>query len=319
MKRVKKVLIIVLIVIFMSVNYSIAREINVGQFDDVDYTYVGASSRILGSLINFFKIFAVAISAMIIVVNVFYRYSYKTELAELTKKKYNPEDNQEEDIETKIKDVEKKYKKSKSSTVSSIIAVFTLLGMAGILNTIQTFKPIIYLYPEQEQEVIVELGNPALLTTTYPKYENSWNVLAKPNGDLVDLKTGRSLYALYWEANKLIADKSFKEGWCIKGEDSAEFLEEKLAKLGLNEREAEEFIVYWLPQLQSNKYNLIKFETQEQIDYNMPLNITPKPDTIIRIVMDYKGVNSYKEIPAQEIVTPERSGFTVVEWGGSKF
>ena len=34
-------------------------------------------------------------------------------------------------------------------------------------------------------------------------------------------------------------------------------LEEKLAILGLTERESEEFIVYWLPKLEKNKYNYI--------------------------------------------------------------
>ena len=183
---------------------------------------------------------------------------------------------------------------------------------------VMSAKPIIYLYPVQEQVVTVELENKELLTTSYPKYEDNWKVLAKPNGDLVDLKTGRNLYALYWEGNKKVTDKTFKQGWCIKGEDTAKFLEEKLAGLGLNDREAEEFIVYWLPQLEKNKYNLIKFETQEQIDYNMPLNITPKPDTVIRVMMDFKGTNSYKELEPQELVTQERIGYTVVEWGGSE-
>ena len=41
--------------------------------------------------------------------------------------------------------------------------------------------------------------------------------------------------------------------------------EEKLAILGLNEREAEEFIIYWLPKLESNKYNYIRFATEEEI------------------------------------------------------
>ena len=36
--------------------------------------------------------------------------------------------------------------------------------------------------------------------------------------------------------------------------------------LGLNDREAEEFIVYWLPKLEENKYNLIRFETAEEIN-----------------------------------------------------
>ena len=178
-------------------------------------------------------------------------------------------------------------------------------------------KPIIYLYPEQETEVTVKVGNPQNLTHTYPKYENEWIVLAKPNGDLKDLKTGRNLYALYWEGiNKV--EPNMNEGFIVKGEDTIKFLEEKLEILGLNEREAEEFIVYWLPKLESNKYNFIRFQKEEEINNNMPLEITPKPDTVIRIVMEFKGIEKPIQIQEQKLSTPQRTGFTVVEWGGTE-
>lgn len=51
----------------------------------------------------------------------------------------------------------------------------------------------------------------------------------------------------------------------------------------------------------------------------MPLNIEPKPDTIIRIVMDFKGLNRPIEIEEQKLEQVEREGYTVVEWGGSEF
>ena len=89
-------------------------------------------------------------------------------------------------------------------------------------------KPIIYLYPEQETEVTVKVENPQNLTHTYPKYENEWKVLAKPNGDLKDLKTGRNLYALYWEGINTV-EPNMNEGFIVKGEDTIKFLEEKLA------------------------------------------------------------------------------------------
>ncbi len=77
--------------------------------------------------------------------------------------------------------------------------------------------------------------------------------------------------------------------------------------------------------MEDNKYNYIRFETREEIDYNMPLDITPKPDTLIRIVMDWCEIESEAEanklrnsIREQELITPERTGFVAVEWGGSK-
>jgi len=177
------------------------------------------------------------------------------------------------------------------------------------------YKPIIYLYPTKELEVTVTLGKPENLTHTYPKYENSWNVLAKPNGDLIDLKTGRSQYSLYWEGINII-NPNLTEGFVVEGKDTASFLEEKLAILGLTEREANEFIIYWLPKLESNIYNFIRFQTIEEINANMPLKIAPTPDTIIRVMMEFKPLNKIKNTTEQNLETPTRDGFVIVEWGG---
>ena len=178
-------------------------------------------------------------------------------------------------------------------------------------------KPIIYLYPEEETEVIVKLGRPEIVTTSYPTYTDGWRVLAQPDGTLKDLDTGRGLYALYWEGSDGEA-ADIEEGFVVAADDAAAFLEEKLAALGLSDREAEEFIVYWLPIMQESPYNLVRFETMEEIDGNMPLEFSVAPDTVIRVMMDFKPLDEPVEIPEQVLPeTPARKGFTVVEWGGS--
>ena len=196
---------------------------------------------------------------------------------------------------------------------------FTSDRFNEVTDTSEVAKPIIYIYPKKETNVSVKLGNSEYLTCTYPKYTDEWNVKSEPNGNLEDLDTGRKLYSLYWEG---ICPKEYnyenaKEGFIIEGEKTAEFLEEKLEILGLNEREAEEFIVYWLPQMEKNKYNYIRFETKEEIDKEMPLEIEPKPDTIIRVLMDWKALGEKIEIKEQKLEKANREGFTVVEWGGS--
>lgn len=179
-------------------------------------------------------------------------------------------------------------------------------------------KPVIYLYPTEETEISVKLLNDESITCSYPKYIDGWEVLATPNGDLKDLKTGRNLYSLYYESKSIEKFNVLQEGFVVKGEDSAKFLEEKLEILGLTEREAEEFIIYWLPKLESNKYNYIRFATEEEINNNMPLEINPKPDTVIRVLMTFKGLEKPIVVEEQELVVPGRNGFTVVEWGGTE-
>ena len=176
-------------------------------------------------------------------------------------------------------------------------------------------KPIIYLYPTSESEIHVNLWAPENLYHTYPKYNSKkwWNVIAQPNGDLEDIETWRKLYALYreWKSDN---ETNFDEWFVVAWKDIIPFLEDKLAILWLNEREAEEFIVYWLPQMENNEWNLIRFESIEEQNENMPLNIIPTPDTVIRVMMDWKAINEPINIPEQQLTTPERNGFTVVEW-----
>ena len=179
-------------------------------------------------------------------------------------------------------------------------------------------KPIIYIYPTETIDVNIKLGKKENLSCTYPKYYNGWNVTANPDGTLIDNNTGRKLYALYWEGKDFVKDINMNEGFCIKGEDTIKFLEEKLEILGLNEREAEEFIIYWLPKMENNKYNYIRFETIEEQNIAMPLDINPKPDTLIRIMMDWKGLENKIEVKEQILTPTKREGYTVVEWGGSE-
>ena len=50
----------------------------------------------------------------------------------------------------------------------------------------------------------------------------------------------------------------------------------------------------------------------------MPLEITPVPDTIIRIMMVVKKINKPLDVKEQVLTSVERKGFTVVEWGGTR-
>lgn len=178
-------------------------------------------------------------------------------------------------------------------------------------------KPVIYLYPEKKTQLTVKLGKKENITCSYPQYKDGWNVIAKPDGTLIDTETGRKLYSLYWEGIHT-EEPDTTEGFVVKGSDTIKFLEEKLETLGLNEFEAEEFIIYWLPKMQNNKYNYIRFATMDEINKSMPLEFSTKPDTVIRILMQYKALDSEIEVKEQQLSTPERRGFTVVEWGGTE-
>ena len=176
-------------------------------------------------------------------------------------------------------------------------------------------KPVIYLYPEAVTDVTVKLDYIGELSCVYPAYEDGWNVTAYPDGTLVG-ENGMAYNYLYWEGSA-IGGYDMDEGFCVAGADTAAFLEEALAKLGLNRREANEFIVYWLPLMEDNAYNLISFQTDRYTEAAR-LTVSPAPDTVIRVFMTWKPLDAPMEIAAPELTAPERTGFTVVEWGGSE-
>ena len=109
----------------------------------------------------------------------------------------------------------------------------------------------------------------------------------------------------------------FSKGFCVAGCDTESFLKEKLTYMGLSEEEMNEFIVYWLPKMEYNEYNLISF--QGDIYTNAAkLDITPNPDSLLRIFMVYVPLEEAADIEPQQLETFERKGFTVVEWDGSE-
>lgn len=197
-----------------------------------------------------------------------------------------------------------------------ILLSLILITFTGCENDKMTKKPVIYLYPTSEQSVSVKLDYNGELTCTYPEYKDGWNVIAEPDGTLTNIGDKRKYSYLYWEGiSKNQWDMS--KGFVVKGEDTEEFLQEKLEYMGLTPREYNEFIVYWLPIMQENKYNLITF-AGEDYENLAKLNITPKPDSILRVMMLFKSLDKPIEIEEQEIKSFERKGFTVIEWGGTE-
>lgn len=174
-------------------------------------------------------------------------------------------------------------------------------------------KPVIYLYPEEKTEVTVELDFNGTLTSVYPAYEDDWTVVAQPDGTLTDA-SGREYYCLFWEGKTMVR-YDLSAGFCVAGADTAAFLEDALGQLGLTDKEANEFIIYWLPRMEGNAYNLISFQRELYTD-NAVLTIDPAPDSLLRVFMAWKGLDKPVEVEPQELTGFERVGFTVVEWGG---
>ena len=120
---------------------------------------------------------------------------------------------------------------------------------------------------------------------------------------------------LFWDSVNCRTRFDFSRGFCVAGSDTERFLKEKLTYIGLTEDEMNEFIVYWLPLMEHNAYNLISFQGDAYTN-SAKLTVTPAPDSECRIFMAYVPLENAVKIEPQQLETFERKGFAVVEWGG---
>lgn len=180
-------------------------------------------------------------------------------------------------------------------------------------------KPVLYFYPTILTDVKVKLQLKGELAFSYPSYENGWEFKADPTGNLT---FGEKTYNyLFWESKQDVSAESidYSKGFAIDRASTIQFLEEKLNEFGLNDKEIADFITYWGPQLMKNERNYVHFVINEECNKFADLTISPQPDHVYRIYILTKAlsIDSPLEFETQEINPIDRTGFTVIEWGGS--
>jgi len=182
-------------------------------------------------------------------------------------------------------------------------------------------KPAIYLYPETKQLVNVKVSPKGVLAYTDPVYDakTGWTVEADPMGVITSIHNlqPKTYSYLYYEAK--IRDEVLKkptEGWVVKGEELAVLFNRVLPELGLNAKEQSDFMDYWLKVLPNSPYYFVGLVDKQQRDFLEPLAVTPAPDTSIRFSLYFERLNEPKEVTPPDIITPDRTGFTLVDWGG---
>ena len=182
-------------------------------------------------------------------------------------------------------------------------------------------KPVIYLYPETKIDFSVKVKPMGELSFTYPAYIENWNGVALPNGDII---IDENIYNyLFWESNQLVNQNLIdtKKGTIVPREETLIFLETQLDNFGFNSKEKADFITFWAPQLQENKFNYVHFVLNDAANIFAELTVTPTPDHLYRFYMlssKVENPNEFYYIEPQLIEPINRKGFTVIEWGGSK-
>ena len=192
-------------------------------------------------------------------------------------------------------------------------------------------KPVVYVYPEEEQGLTMTIDVKGTLDMVYPAPERqvqteegtraSWTISAAPDGTLTDA-SGRSYPYVFWEGP--VRQDTPERGFIVAREDAVPFLEEKLGQLGLSDKEAADFITYWAPRIRANEYTFVSFDASSytahaRYSFTDEAGAPVEPDTFIRVFMTIRAADANEEVTPQVFgPTPTRSGFTVVEWGGTE-
>lgn len=186
-------------------------------------------------------------------------------------------------------------------------------------------KPVIYLYPKEPIVVNVTIEAAGEIFISDPqisfdrtKNKGSWlDVMAHPNGIL--FYKGHPYRELFYESNTPTLNRP-KKG-IVMSKDSLETqLLDFIKRLGLTRNdEQKEFMDWWMPQLldlQTEKIFVSILEKNEK-DRLDKVTIHPKPDTFIEFIVYFAPLKENETVePLILPPTPERVGFTAIEWGG---
>lgn len=178
-------------------------------------------------------------------------------------------------------------------------------------------EPIIYLYAPEPTEISLRFGSSVRILESDPEYSDGWRVRADETGEIVDLRDGSTHPYLFWEGQSHLLPR-LERGAVLSRAEVSGFLDQSLSKLGLVGSEIDDFKYYWLDKLTQSPYVAISFYDQAVVDAVYPIEITPDPDTSIRVLMDYQLLRTRIDLPPQNLPAnpPQRQGVTLVEWGG---
>lgn len=176
-------------------------------------------------------------------------------------------------------------------------------------------SPIIYLYPPKILSIQVQVSSP--ITTNLTMKQGHWNVIGQPNGTLTTLDGKKYPYIPYE-----FLRNDFKrpdKGFVISGDKLEQFLKNNLwRKLGLKDNEIEDYWVDTKPRVKPSPYYFVSLIDRSEIDRVLPMEVNPKPDTIIRnmtYILPLSSPFSPQPLEGEKLIAPQRKGFTVLENG----
>ncbi len=188
-------------------------------------------------------------------------------------------------------------------------------------------KPVIYCYSDVPLTANVKVQANGEISFVFPGNLPEWELSVDSEG-LVFQNDGLRYPYLFWEARQANIGSFFSksESERLATDTVVSWLEDRLILYGLNSRERTDFITFWAPQMQEYRFIQAQWFLDDQCEVPFStLTINPKPDVMKRVFILFEGFDTSENIgteicagKALEVSNPERTGFTVIEWGGAE-
>lgn len=173
-------------------------------------------------------------------------------------------------------------------------------------------KPNLYLYPKTKCSVSVKLEFPygGSIIESIPEYSGQWQVEADPSG-----KINNQYDYLFYECRTPDLYQ-YNYGWIVERDSLLKFFEQNLTESGFSENEIRDFTEYWIPRLLDYPFYVIYPQYSSDIEKLIRLNISPRPDNLIRFFYLIKGSQNKETILSEPLIQKaKREGFVAAEWG----
>lgn len=177
-------------------------------------------------------------------------------------------------------------------------------------------SPLIYLYPQNPLSISVNINSP-IISSKLSLYNNFWSVSASPDGTLITLDGKKYPYIPYEFLRNDF--KKPEKGIVIEGSKLEDYLRKDLwKKLGLKENEIGDYWIDAKPRIPKANYYFVSLIDRSEIDRVLPMEVNPKPDTIIRnmtYILPLSAPFTLQPLEEEKLIAPQRNGFTVLENG----
>jgi hypothetical protein len=172
-------------------------------------------------------------------------------------------------------------------------------------------KPNIYLYPKEHRILKIKVEPRGYITRSIPNYNGQWQVAVDPQS-----KIDNQYDFLFYEA-MIHYPFALNEGWIADRERFPSTMNLVLTEIGLNAKEKEDFLQYWLKELKWEKdYYRVYYLDSNEVSKAIKLDVTPEPDSLLRAFFVFVPDDNPSTLKEPNITPFVRKGFTVVEWGG---